>query len=96
MQKILRNSVRCLKCQEQIVSSHAHDFVRCFCGNIAVDGGKEYLRRIGNALNDNSFEETSLYAETSRFCICEDNEPCDYHRATCTTCHPRCKGHPQS
>lgn len=32
-------------CNELIESRHVHDYVSCNCGNIAVDGGKEYLRR---------------------------------------------------
>lgn len=31
-----------------IVSQHRHDFVPCNCGAICVDGGKDYLRRVGN------------------------------------------------
>lgn len=36
--------VRCLKCKDVIQSMHRHDFVRCKCGAIFVDGGAEYLR----------------------------------------------------
>jgi hypothetical protein len=42
---ILRNSVRCLRCSDEIESAHRHDFVTCSCGNVFVDGGKDYLRR---------------------------------------------------
>lgn len=55
---ILRNAARCLKCNEVIESKHRHDFVTCSCGNISVDGGKEYLRRVGT-LKD--YEEMSEY-----------------------------------
>jgi hypothetical protein len=48
MPKILRNRVRCLECNEIIESHTRHDFVKCKCGNIAVDGGLAYLRRVGN------------------------------------------------
>jgi len=47
-QKIIRNSVKCLLCLEEIESVHRHDFKFCKCGNIAVDGGKDYLKRSGN------------------------------------------------
>ncbi len=43
--KIIRNSAKCLDCNEEIESRHRHDFVRCSCGTIAVDGGKDYLKR---------------------------------------------------
>ena len=45
--KLNRNRVRCLKCEEIIESQHRHDFVTCKCGNISVDGGMSYMRRIG-------------------------------------------------
>lgn len=43
------NRVRCRKCGDILESKHRHDFVRCGCGAIAVDGGHEYIRRIGHA-----------------------------------------------
>ena len=58
MRKILRNSAKCLKCGDEIVSEYCHDFVRCKCGSIAVDGGHDYLRRVGDL---EFFEDTSLY-----------------------------------
>ncbi len=42
---IIKNSAQCLKCQEILESKHRHDYVKCSCGNLAVDGGKDYLRR---------------------------------------------------
>lgn len=42
---ILINAIRCLKCQDLIVSTHRHDLKWCSCGNVAVDGGKDYLKR---------------------------------------------------
>lgn len=44
---IKRNVVQCLKCNDIIESKHRHDFVSCRCGAIAVDGGKDYLKRSG-------------------------------------------------
>lgn len=44
--KILRNMIMCNKCHDVIESTHVHDFKLCKCGAIAVDGGKEYLRRL--------------------------------------------------
>lgn len=45
---IVQNSVICAKCDDFIVSKHRHDFVTCKCGAISVDGGQEYLRRVGD------------------------------------------------
>ncbi len=44
---IIRNSIRCLKCGDEIESKHRHDFRRCRCGAVAVDGGQTWLRRVG-------------------------------------------------
>ena len=44
---IIRNRARCRRCGEIDESTHRHDFVRCTCGAVAVDGGKDCLRRIG-------------------------------------------------
>lgn len=38
------NSVRCKKCDSVIVSRFTHDFQRCDCGLIAVDGGNDYQK----------------------------------------------------
>jgi ribosomal protein L37E len=46
--KILQNQIRCNKCGDEPYSAHRHDFKYCKCGAVAVDGGMEYLRRVGN------------------------------------------------
>lgn len=38
----------CRVCGSTVESKHRHDFVSCKCGSIAVDGGKAYLKRVGN------------------------------------------------
>lgn len=47
MEKIIVNKIRCKKCNEVIESTHRHDFKFCKCGAVAVDGGRDYLRRCG-------------------------------------------------
>jgi len=54
---IIKNAAKCLKCGETIESKHRHDFVSCSCGNLFVDGGKEYLRR--GYIDDTMIEELS-------------------------------------
>lgn len=49
--KIYKNSAQCLMCLDVIESRHTHDFVTCKCGNLAVDGGLDYLRRVGQHLD---------------------------------------------
>lgn len=51
---ILRNSARCTHCGEEIESTHRHDFRSCSCGKMAVDGGHDYIRRIGTGWIDTS------------------------------------------
>ena len=58
MRKILVNKIRCKKCGEVIESKSVHDFNFCKCKSVAVDGGHEYLRRLGN-LED--WEDLSEY-----------------------------------
>jgi len=47
VKRITRNAARCRHCKQVIESTHVHDYVSCACGKIAVDGGREYLRRVG-------------------------------------------------
>lgn len=44
----MSTKIRCTKCNDVIESKHRHDFVRCSCGAVAVDGGDDYLRIVGN------------------------------------------------
>lgn len=55
---ILSNQVKCDKCGDKPFSANVHDFRSCKCGSIAVDGGMDYLRRVGNidAYTDMSIE----------------------------------------
>jgi uncharacterized protein (DUF433 family) len=64
-QRIIRNSVRCRRCGDEIVSRHRHDFRWCSCGAVAVDGGTAYLKRVG---------EPGLVEDTS---IVEDDDTYD-------------------
>ena len=48
MDKIYFNKAQCKKCGSVITSESINRMVRCNCGSIAVDGGYEYIRRIGN------------------------------------------------
>ena len=46
--KIISNKAQCKKCKDIIESKDTNDLKRCTCGSIAVDGGLEYIKRIGN------------------------------------------------
>lgn len=60
---IIKNVIRCKKCGDIIESKSVHDFKFCKCGAVAVDGGKNYLRRCGN-LED--FEELSEVSKDNK------------------------------
>lgn len=47
MEKIIKNAAQCRKCGDYLESTHVHDFKRCTCGAIAVDGGREYVKWCG-------------------------------------------------
>lgn len=46
-----------------IESKSTNDYKRCFCGTVAVDGGTEYLKRIGN---ENDYIELSISKDNNR------------------------------
>ena len=58
MSSIIRNRARCKKCNDTIESVHRHHFVSCRCGAIAVDGGRDYLRRLGEFADLEELSET--------------------------------------
>lgn len=43
---ILRNAIVCNHCGDEIESEDRHDFKFCVCGTVAVDGGRDYLKRM--------------------------------------------------
>lgn len=61
---IVRNSAHCNDCGADVESESVHDFTACRCFSqdsktgVAVDGGREYRRRL-NGVNA-SFEDTSI------------------------------------
>lgn len=63
-QLIYRNSARCLECSTQVTSYRTHDFATCPCGNLSVDGGHQYLRRVGSK---STYEETSIIFKDGKF-----------------------------
>jgi len=55
------NKGQCKLCNDIIESVHRHDYVKCKCGEIAVDGGKSYRRR--SAKDFSNFIELSEFTE---------------------------------
>lgn len=61
--KIVRNSAICLLCNTEIESKYHHHFHSCPCGALSVDGGQDYLRRLGDL---DSYKDTSTYEDYER------------------------------
>lgn len=56
-EEIISNKIKCKKCGDVIESKSTNDLKRCSCGAVAVAGGKEYLKRLGN---EKDYEELSI------------------------------------
>ena len=56
-EEIISNKIKCKKCGDVIESKSTNDLKRCSCGAVAVDGGKDYLKRIGS---EEDYEELSI------------------------------------
>lgn len=61
-ERIIVNKAQCKLCGDIIESTHGHDYHGCQCGEIAVDGGKNYLRRTAGNL-DNIIELSETIKE---------------------------------
>ncbi len=55
---IIVNQVICNICLDRPYSATRHDFKSCGCGNVAVDGGQEYTKRV---FNSRSYEDISIF-----------------------------------
>lgn len=55
-EEIISNKIKCKKCGDIIESKSTNDYKKCSCSAVAVDGGKDYLKKMGNEEN---YEELS-------------------------------------
>lgn len=60
--RIIRNAAQCLRCGDVVESLDRQQLTECRCGAVAVDGGYEYLRRLGRREDR---LELSVWAEAS-------------------------------
>ena len=58
--KIISNKIKCINCGDILESKSPNDFKRCSCGKVAIDGGHDYLKRIGD---DEDYIELSKVSE---------------------------------
>lgn len=63
-EEIISNKIKCKKRGDNIESKSTNDYKRCSCGAVAVDGGKDYLKRIGK---EEDYIELSNLKQTTFF-----------------------------
>ena len=68
--KILQNQARCLDCGDEPYSANRHDFKSCKCGNISVDGGLDYIRRVYDT--DANMEDMSITIPLEAYKACDE------------------------
>lgn len=56
-EEIISNKIKCKKCGDIIEYKSTNDYKKCSCGAVAVDGGKDYLKRMGNEENYEDLSE---------------------------------------
>ena len=69
MIKIMVNKIRCKKCGDVIESKSVHDFKFCKCESVAVDGGHNYLRRLGEPENWDDLSEYEVIEDETTLWI---------------------------
>lgn len=79
---IITNKAKCLKCNEILESKNRYDYVSCSCGNLSVDGGKDYIKR--GFMDHSLIEEMSEIKKESniekciKFCKSLETHDIDY------------------
>lgn len=75
---------RCRKCGDYIKSWFRHDFVRCYCGAIFIDGGGDYTRYGGNPADFENVPDPpnpctwcGVDKKSLLNCDCEERRGCD-------------------
>jgi hypothetical protein len=71
--KVVINKAQCKLCGDIIESKSGHDFKTCKCGEISVDGGRQYIRRAAKNLDnivelsvERYFNEEEILAKITR------------------------------
>jgi hypothetical protein len=59
--KLKVNKIQCKYCNDIIESKSVHDFKKCKCGKVSVDGGLEYGKRSFPTTLESDYVELSEY-----------------------------------
>lgn len=62
-EQIITNRAFCKLCRMEVESKSVHDFCSCRCGNLSVDGGREYIRRLFR--DESAIVDTSIVIEVA-------------------------------
>lgn len=62
--KLTKNSAKCLICNDVLESKNRWDYVVCYCGNLHIDGGLDYLKR-----GATSYEMVQELSEERKFTL---------------------------
>jgi len=68
---IIKNAIQCNHCKEEIRSYNVHDAKMCHCNTCGVDGGYEYLRRVGDNYTEKSvyFNSETHFADVREYVL---------------------------
>ncbi len=72
--RIIKNAAQCNRCQDIIESRTVHEFRQCSCKSIAVDGGKEYIKRVGES---SAFKDLSRFMYDDGLVVDDNGKPVD-------------------
>lgn len=50
-EETMKQGIKCKKCGDELFSYHRHDFKWCSCKSVAIDGGNDYIKIVGNPDN---------------------------------------------
>lgn len=68
MKRILINKIRCKHCGDIIESKSVHDYKQCSCGAVSVDGGLDYIRRTFLSIQEDDYDELSVFEDSNLKC----------------------------
>lgn len=68
---IWMNSAMCKFCMDILVSNNRHDFKTCKCGNLSIDGGSFYIKRVVKDLNKVT-DLSEMYEDANSVMLCKD------------------------
>ena len=44
----MKKGIKCKECGDELFSYHRHDFKWCSCKSVAIDGGDDYMKVVGD------------------------------------------------